>query len=917
MTTANRADLALEQEHFDLAWEARERKRRTLQGAPSAAAGPRAAVSAVKKGADRLLESIGAPDEPVAFGRFDLADGEAVYVGKHLIANDSHDPLVINWRTDFAAPYFTATYDDPRGLTRRRKFQTTKNTVDDFEELVFEDLARRIGELSGLEQSGIDDAVLRDLEQHRTGEMRDIVQTIHASQYELIRLPLERLLIVQGGPGTGKTAVALHRVSWLLFNNRDRLTPEQVLVVGPNPTFTKYIRSVLPGLGDADVIHRDLRGLGPQPSSGRLEDPATARLKGDARMADLLDRALMQRVRVPDGLTEVLVGPERGGVRIPRPQLESALERYSSQGTYASGRAAFRRWVNEGPVRRAAETVTPTQIESAVERLWPSLSPQAFLRDLLGSRERLLAAAGDDFTGTEIGRLVRQQADRLSGETWSDADVALLDEADALINGPGPRFGHIVVDEAQDLAPMQLRSLARRSAEGSMTLVGDLAQSTGAWARDSWDDVAEALEKAYDVQIEELSFGYRVPRQVFELAARLLPQAAPDVTPPRVVREGPEAPQLVEVDEEDRLVEAVRIAQERAGQGLFVGLVCPDTLRDDLVARLKAKRVTFSDASAGGIGASINLVSPADAKGLEFDSVVVVEPEAIVAEHQHGLRMLYVALTRTTQHLAVVHTGALLPLEELPVALVASDSAAAAIAPSLEMEGPEEGAVAAVGSQPLNLDEPATREQVRVEWLPPTRPPLTTPPAAGLDAVSELVVGAVTGPLAQTIRASVPPGLWPRLLDRLREELGLHSAAPAPESPGVPAPAVLAPRDPDPEPADAPSDAAEELDLAGLEAAFDKRVKDDLVKHGSHINDWLSRNLGELGGVGFAKFLLARAEPVRLLYTLARKRLLLYSIEAAVLDPRFAPLFTAEELWVAERRLSDLGYTTESTRGFQ
>lgn len=447
-----------------------------------------------------------------------------------------------------------------------------------------------------------------------------------------------------------------------------------------------------------------------------------------------------------------------------------------------------------------------------------------------------------------------------------------------------------------------------------MTLVGDLAQSTGGWARDSWDDVAEALEKAYDVQIEELSFGYRVPRQVFELAARLLPQAAPEVTPPRVVREGPEAPQLVEVDEEDRLVEAVRIAQERAGQGLFVGIVCPDSLREALIARLKAKRVTFSDASAGGIGASINLVSPLEAKGLEFDSVVVVEPEAIVREYEHGLRMLYVALTRTTQHLAVVHSGALLPLDDQRAEIAGADSAAA-VAPSLEMERPDYEEGVELGSQQLVMGQPTTGQQVLVESLPPASPRLTPSTVTGLDAVSELVVGAVSGPLVETIRASVPPALWPRLLDRLREDLGLHDGPRAPGFSTPQVPAVSSPRDSELEASDRPSDAVEEVDLAALEAAFDKRVRSDLVKHGSHINDWLSRNLEELGGVGFAKFLLARAEPVRLLYTLARKGLLLYSIEAAVLDPRFAPLFTAEELWVAERRLSELGYTPGPTAG--
>lgn len=788
MTNATSSELKLEQEYFDAAWDARERKRRTLKDAPVAAAGSRAAVSAVKRGADRLLDQIGAPDEAVAFGRFDLADGECVYIGKNLISDDSRTPLVINWQAPFAAPYFEARYDDARGLARRRKFFTTRNKVDDFEEVLFEDLARRVGDLTSLEQAGIDDAVLRDLEQDRTGEMRDIVQTIHSSQYGLVQAPLEQLLIVQGGPGTGKTAVALHRASWLLFNHRDRLAPSQVLVVGPNATFTRYIKSVLPGLGDADVSHLDLRSLGPQVSSGRAENLATVRIKGDSRMAELLDRALMQRIRVPDRLDVLTVGPESGGARFSPQEIAAALARYSASGTYASARVAFRAWLAQEASRRYAGSVSPTQVESAVERVWPSLTPQAFLRDLLGSRERLLAAAGDDFTAGEVGRLLRPAAEKLSAETWSDADIALLDEADALITGPGRRFLHIIVDEAQDLTPMQLRSVRRRSMDGSMTLVGDLAQSTGVWARDSWADVAEALEKAHPVVIAELGYGYRVPRQVFALAERLLPEAAPGVTPPRVVREGPAEPQLEQVDADDRILRTVQVAQERAGQGLFVGIVCPDSLRVELVKGLASKGVRYSDASKGSLGASINLVSPLEAKGLEFDSVVVLEPEAIVEEYDRGLRMLYVALTRTTRYLAVVHAGRLLPLSE-----GAPDDAGvspASTTPSLELET----ALVELGSEQLVMDLPAsaqgvlsevvTQERELATAVPSQRPPAEAQPVVAaplsktgpvaLNDLGDVIVSTVVQTLAETVRGTVPANLWPKLVDRLSAELGVE-----------------------------------------------------------------------------------------------------------------------------------------------
>ena len=255
------------------------------------------------------LKKLGAADEAVAFGRFDNEGSESLYLGKHAITDDKGDILVINWQAPAASPYFQASYDDPCGVTLRRKFSTERNKVLDFEEVVFSNFAAAVENLTTAERSGIDDTVLRDLEQDRTGEMQDIVQTIHAAQYQLIRSDLDQLLVIQGGPGTGKTAVALHRVSWLLFTHLRTLRPEDVLVVGPNPTFTRYIRSVLPGLGDSDIQHHHLRSLGPQTSTHRNEAPETARLKGEERMGALLATALRQRVRFPAGQETLEIGP--------------------------------------------------------------------------------------------------------------------------------------------------------------------------------------------------------------------------------------------------------------------------------------------------------------------------------------------------------------------------------------------------------------------------------------------------------------------------------------------------------------------------------------------------------------------------------------------------------------------------------
>lgn len=777
------AELADEQKHFDAAWDARERRRASLGDAPNQAAGPRAAAAEIRRGAEKALEELGHPDDPVAFGRFDLLDGEAVYIGKRLISGDDRQPLVINWKADFAGPYFSATYDDPCGLRMRRKFGTDRNTVLDFDDLVFGELADRVGELTGLERAGLDDTVLRDLDKHRTGEMQDIVQTIHASQYKLVRSPLDQLLIVQGGPGTGKTAVALHRVSWLLFHHLRDLPPEDVLVVGPNPTFTRYIKSVLPGLGDNEVVHRDLQTLGPQRSSGRGEDSQTARLKGDARMADLLARAVRQRARVPERMDRLDVG---GGSQLALSDVEDVLRRFGHL-PYARGRAAARRHLADLAERRSGSPADATTVENAVERIWPSLTPQSFLRDLLGSRERLMAAAGDDFTAGDVNRLLRPGSERIADETWSDADVALLDEAEELINGEVQVFGHLVVDEAQDLSPMQLRSLRRRSRDGSMTLVGDLAQSTGPWARDSWVEIGEVLQGRHPVVVEELTLGYRVPNQVFELAVQLLPEAAPGVAPPRVIRNGPEAPRLEQVDVDDVVAQAVSIAQDHAGSGRFVGVVCPDTLRAELLETLNGKGVAFSDASKGSIGSSINVVSPVEAKGLEFDAVVVLEPERVVAEHERGLRMLYVAFTRTTQYLAVVHSGRVLPLTEdrptpddvlpPPVAEVSSDEPLAVPVSTIVSDRVEPGADAVPAE--ISLERAPTAEPAPV---PPSEPEVRLMPSAPNDLptgllpdLGSLMAAAAAAPLAASIRAGVPEALWPRLLDQLRRELGISA----------------------------------------------------------------------------------------------------------------------------------------------
>ncbi|MDG4775048.1 ATP-binding domain-containing protein [Solwaraspora sp. WMMD792] len=668
------AEIAAEQAYFDAA--ARERDRRVAAlGSLASSGADRATAARLRRHAEAVTRALGGAADAVAFGRIDDESGEQYYLGRHLIGSpDGGDPLVINWQSPAAARYFTASPDDPQGLVRRRGFQCTGNVIDHLDDVLFAEIAAGIagGSADGAGRADVDAHLLTELARGRTGTLRDIVATIQAAQYELIRAPLQQVLVIEGGPGTGKTAIALHRVSWLLFQHPE-LTADDVLVVGPHPTFMRYIGQVLPGLGDAEVELRDISRLAPTVRRGRAEPVAVARLKGDARMAGLLDRALRNRIGTPDPAERLLLGSRF--VTLPGEQVQQALDAAAGADLpYNGRRQLFRdRLADLVHDRSGVDPRGEPALVNLVERLWPQQSPAAFLRGLLASRPRLRAAAGpaaaatgsaaDGFTADELALLHRRGADRISEEIWSAADLPLLDELDQLIDGgPSRRYGHVVVDEAQDLSPMQLRAVARRSRTGSCTVIGDLAQSTGGWARDSWDEVTRHLPTTCPVRVAPLRYGYRVPRQAYQFAARLLPVAAPGVTPPEVVRDGPAEPGVHRVGLTERAGRVVAVAGEHAARGAFVGVVCPPRCRREVEAALADNGLAWSSAQQGDLGAAINLVSPAEAKGLEFDAVVVVEPEQIVADDERGHRMLYVALTRTTGHLDVVCVGDPLPL---------------------------------------------------------------------------------------------------------------------------------------------------------------------------------------------------------------------------------------------------------------
>lgn len=660
-------ELASEQRYFDHAREVRETKRHRM-AEPVQAASSKDSSLITRDRRERAAQ-LRPPSEAPAFGRIDLDDGEIHYVGYDSIIDPvTQDVLVVNWKTKIGGLYSRAEAADPHGVARKRAFDCDEHKIVDFTDYVFAELAARIGALR--EEPSYDDALLAELDRSRTGEMRDVVKTIQASQTPIMRAPLDGVLLVQGAPGTGKTVVALHRVSWLLYNYAERLTADGVLVVGPNPTFTRYIRGVLPALGDRDVRQADIASLGPSVRLGRVEEHDVTVLKGRAQLAGLLARGLRQRIGLPSGPEPLTLRVAGRLISFDRERLQARLDGLVGAVPYMEGRRQFRAFLLEeiqSQLRIATVDLRTELLDNLLERIWPQYTAISFLQGFFGSRDRLLQVAGDQFTAREITMLLRRPAERLSDETWSTADLFLLDELDALLNGVATtdQYGHVVVDEAQDLSPMQLRAIARRAAAGSMTVVGDIAQSTGPWARDSWDDVLQHLP-GDQVTRAELEFGYRVPSQVFELAARLLPRIAPDLARPRVVREGPAEPDYQRVEAEGRAAAAAEAARHHAGYGRSVGVIAAAVHREAVAEAFRDRDVDYVDAAHGRLGGSINLVSPPDAKGLEFDAVVVVEPEAIVAEEDGGERMLYVALTRTIKYLTVVHAGAPLPLAESP-----------------------------------------------------------------------------------------------------------------------------------------------------------------------------------------------------------------------------------------------------------
>ena len=673
MTTlppAQHPDLGAEQAYIDRAYELLDRMRALLEHAPDAAEGEIAALAIERWAKERLRTYVDA-ERGLCFGRIDVDGAKApLYVGRRWVHDDAQDVVVVNWQAPAARPFYTATPIDPQRVSLRRRFRLERRRL-------LEILDEALGGGAADDPGPLADVLLDELQRSREPRMRDIVATIQADQYGLITRDLEGLLVIQGGPGTGKTAVALHRASWLLYTFRDRLATDGVLDVGPNPSFMEYVAHVLPALGEDAVEQRAIGELVADVEPAATDPPDVERLKGDVRMADVIGRALELRIRTDSDDLWARIGG--AGVTVLGTAVAGLVEEAGRDApSFSAARERFRmqllRRFYEGYGRRlgGAAVLSFDDVERTlrrdgllkrvVDRHWPPLDPESLVRGLLTSRTRLAEAADGVLEPEEQRRLVRRRA----GFAWSEADLALVDEARHRLAGAPRSFGHVVVDEAQDLTPMQLRMVARRARRGSLTILGDIAQATGPFGYSSWSDLLPHLPAEAGVAVEELRLAYRVPREIMELATPLLPLVAADAKPPVAYRSGGETPRIVAATEEALVERAVaEAAALRAGEGT-VGLIVPSRMLDEARAMLERTGLHADDSVAEELAPAVRLLAPRTAKGLEFDHVVVAEPAAIVEERGgvHGLRELYVSLTRPTKTLVVVHA------RPLPAALV-------------------------------------------------------------------------------------------------------------------------------------------------------------------------------------------------------------------------------------------------------
>ncbi|MFD7787981.1 HelD family protein [Streptomyces nojiriensis] len=624
---------------------------------------------------DRIKALADLAHTPLFFGRLNYlhapgaelaegAEGEQFYIGRRHVHDSDGDPMVIDWRAPVSQPFYRASKTDPQDIALRRRFGYTGGELTAYEDEHLSDPG---------EAAAVSKLLQQEIERPRVGPMRDIVATIQPEQDKLVRSGLTGSVCVQGGPGTGKTAVGLHRVAYLLYAHRDRLARTGTLVIGPNRSFLHYIEQVLPALGELDVKQATVDDLVARPGlEVRGTDAAeTAVVKGDARMAEVLSRAVRSHVTRPAEPLMVVRGSRRW--RVPAYELEEMVEELQKRDIrYGAAREALPQRIahavlvrmeqaGEAPDDRVQDAVARNAaVKAAVKEIWPAVEPAKLVLRLLSDPEFLALHAADVLTEDEQKLLLWPKPFRsVKSAKWSAADLVLIDETADLVERTHS-LGHVVLDEAQDLSPMQYRAVGRRCTTGSATVLGDLAQGTTPWATRSWDEALAHLGKPQAV-LEELTAGFRVPREVIAYASRLLPSISPGLAPVSSVRETPGSLRIEETS--DLTAAVVASCRESLAHEGSIGLIAADARIPVLAEALAEAGLPYlSPGEETTAESRLTLVPASLAKGLEYDYVVLDEPAAIVdgePDERTGLRRLYVCLTRAVSGLTALHAAPL------------------------------------------------------------------------------------------------------------------------------------------------------------------------------------------------------------------------------------------------------------------
>jgi DNA helicase IV len=611
------------------------------------------------------------PDTPLFFGRLDYgAPAESFHIGRRHVHDPAGTPVVIDWRAPVSRPFYQASRDDPMGLELRRRFGFSGGELTAFEDERFG--AGPAGDSAGdAAGAGAGEPVSRllieEIERPRSGPMRDIVATIQPDQDDIVRADVGQTVCVQGAPGTGKTAVGLHRVAYLLYAYSERVARRGVLIIGPNRAFLAYIRNVLPALGEVDVSQLTVTELAATVPVRGQDTLAAAQVKGDARMAEVLRRAVWSRRAEPSEPLVLSRGAHRW--RISAYELSGLAAELRERGlSYGAGRDLLGHRIAHvilSQLEAAGETCDDRThdavrrsrpVRAMVDTIWPKVDPVRLVFSLLSDSGALAAAAAGVLDEAEQQAVRWARPPRGPGSArWSPADAVLIDEARGLIERI-PSLSHVVVDEAQDLSPMECRAIGRRCATGAATVLGDVAQGTTPWATANWAELLGHLGKP-EAELRVLRTGYRVPRQILDYASRLLSRIAPGLSPASSLREDPGALRIVAVPPGRLTGQLAQVCTGAAAQPGSVAVIAADQQLPELSRALTghglAHDVLDGEPAAGG---RLTLVPVTMSKGLEFDHVIVVEPAAITRAEARGLPRLYVALTRAVSRLTVLHT---------------------------------------------------------------------------------------------------------------------------------------------------------------------------------------------------------------------------------------------------------------------